>query len=105
MTRMRPGSAGSAAAASAQNGDRPSPPAAPSTTLPKPARRRSRRAIPPRRDVMGMLVSCGAASAKLELRGTHDQMRQQAQRPFEIARGKFEIVGAELLLQKIDQVS
>src|SRR5882724_6051977 len=53
---MRPSCVAGAAAASAQNGERPKLPEAPSARLPKPARSRSRRAMPPRRDEIRVTI-------------------------------------------------
>src|SRR5262249_46988384 len=42
-------------------------------------------------------------SAKLVLRGAHDQMRHEPQRAIEISCRKREVVGAELALEQINQ--
>src|SRR5690242_3210631 len=109
---MRPFCAACAADACAQKGERSKLPDAPRTRLPKPARRRSRRAMPPRRDERRMLKAskwvCAnlpmtQCSTKLVLRGAHDQMRHEPQRAIEISRRKREVVGTELALEQINQ--
>src|SRR5262249_25981620 len=98
------------AAACDQNGERSKLPEAPRARLPKPKRRRSRRAILPRTEERaerweerGMIEASKShramtCSAKLILRRAHDQMRQEAQRAFEISRGEGKVTRAELAL-------
>src|SRR5258708_5728682 len=101
---MRPGLAAGAAPACEKNGERPRP-AALRITLPKPARKRSRRAMPLMREKTVMVASKTgpAGSAELEFGCAHDEVRGKPQRPLRVTGGGVEVRSAELLLEEHDQ--